>query len=71
MCEDEVADIIVVPVNALLENHKPELDAHNWLNVLKLHYHWQEPVSGKEICIWGMTGRATWCLLEMLNEIGI
>ncbi|KAA3661315.1 MAG: CoA pyrophosphatase [Calditrichaeota bacterium] len=70
MCEDEVADIVAVPVDALLDLHRPELDAHNWVNVMKLHYHWQVPMTGKEICIWGMTGRATWCLLEMLNEIG-
>ncbi|KAA3612571.1 MAG: CoA pyrophosphatase [Calditrichaeota bacterium] len=69
--DDEVAHIFNVPVSALLKNHQPNLQIETFSNVLKLHYHWTDPETAKEICIWGMTGRATWCLLEMLNDIGI
>ncbi len=68
--KNEVDKILFIPISALLEIHQSHLNVENFANVLKLHYHCRVPDSGEEICIWGMTGRATWCLLEMITEIG-
>lgn len=66
----EVDKIHVIPVADLQRIHQPQLAVENFANVLRLHYHCRNDRSDDEICIWGMTGRATWCLLEMINEIG-
>lgn len=67
--EAEVAGIFRVPVDVLLKQHDSLLEADNYENVLALHYHWSDDKQQKDICIWGMTGRATWCLLEVLKQV--
>lgn len=65
----EVDRIFFIPVSRLLRLHQPQLAVENLSNVLKIHYHCKDHSSGNDICIWGMTGRATWCLLEMIKKI--
>ncbi len=62
----EVDRIFQVPLEAILSQHNRALNLLRWEDILALHYHWKDPDDNRSICIWGMTGRITWVLLEVL-----
>ncbi len=63
----EVAAIYHVPLPDLMRQHDPQVDLTLLQHRLALHYHWRDSETGEPICIWGMTARITWFLLEMLR----
>ncbi len=64
----EVAHIYEIPLQALLPQHNKEMNLHQWESVIQLHYHWHPPGARHDICIWGMTGRITWHLLNLIYD---
>lgn len=62
----EVASIHRVPLRELLAQHRKTLDFQDFTQLVSLHYHWHDPTTNQPICIWGMTGRITWTLLQRL-----
>jgi 8-oxo-dGTP pyrophosphatase MutT (NUDIX family) len=53
----EVAEVIVVPLRAFLEQHQPELNLTSWEDILRMHYHFRPPLVSRPICVWGLTAR--------------
>jgi len=66
---DEVADIFYIPLQDLVNQHLQHPEKINRTHERGIHYHWRPPHRKKEICIWGMTGRITWHVLQMINKI--
>ncbi len=62
----EVEAIFDVPLESLLTQHRRDFTFESWEDLIAVHYHWEVPGENRSICIWGMTGRITWALLELL-----
>lgn len=65
----EVAEVIVLPLVAFLEQHRPELKANRWEDILRLHYHFFPPVVSQPICVWGLTARMIHAFLNAYLDI--
>lgn len=64
----EVAEIYHIPLFQLLDQHDPTIDLANLNGKLSLHYHWCDEASNQTICIWGLTARLTWRLLNLICD---
>ncbi len=64
----EVDAIYHIPLSDLMQQHDPRVNLNLLTHRLSLHYHWHAADMPEPICIWGMTSRITWYLLEIIRK---
>jgi len=66
--DDEVAEIIEIPISALAGQFRSDLDFSDLDEVRYLSFHFQPPYSSRPANLWGLTARITHHFMQGLHQ---
>lgn len=66
--QDEVAEVVEVPIATLLEQFRPDLDFTNPQEIMYLNFRYQPTATSDVVNLWGLTARITHHFMQGLSE---
>ncbi|MFQ5824873.1 MAG: NUDIX hydrolase [bacterium] len=66
--QNEVAEVVEIPVATLLEQFQPDLDFDNPQEIMYLNFRYQLKTTSEVVILWGLTARITHHFMQGLSE---